>query len=353
MNKTLLYTCLALTLVGVLPIAANAQDPGVEVTTDTDSYVFGESIDVILSVANGDAECEVDFYLALIAPDGAPYFYPDWDHPFEPCMSGVTLPADFAMGPFLFISCSAGGTSPPLDSEGTYAFAAALMAAGSDELLQEVSFAFFDVTSSAGECPPGMVRIPAGTFLMGDTSGVGYIDEYPQHIVTLDAFCIDIYEYPNQAGVVPDSGISWVEANQVCATQGKRLCSEAEWEKTCKGPLGWIYTYGDSYDGAKCWTEVSYGDNLPGASGTRTRCTNDYGVFDMSGNVPEWVSDFYSAEYYSQSPYENPTGPEVGSFKLVRGGAWFEGGLTTRCSFRYAYDAERPGFSFGTRCCSD
>ncbi|MBN1593367.1 MAG: SUMF1/EgtB/PvdO family nonheme iron enzyme, partial [Candidatus Coatesbacteria bacterium] len=242
---------------------------------------------------------------------------------------------------------------PPILSEGTFAFATAFTAAGTSEIIQTISFAYFEVSSESQGCLSGMKRIPAGTFTMGDNSGVGYIDEYPLHSVYVDSYCIDIYEYPNVVGQLPDEGVSWVEAESMCTQQGKRLCSEAEWEKACKGPLGTIFTYNDYYDGVKCWTEAGYNEGEPGASGARSRCRNEYGVFDMSGNVWEWVSDFYGADYYGSSPTENPTGPVVGSSKVIRGGAWFHGSLATRCSFRAAYDLERGRFGSGVRCCSD
>ena len=116
--------------------------------------------------------------------------------------------------------------------------------------------------------------------------------------------------------------------------------------------MDWIYPYGDSYSNIMCWTQLA-SDEPANPSGDRSRCTNAYGVFDMSGNVLEWVNDYYSADYYSSSVYENPTGPPVGSSRVFRGGASFHGGLATRCSFRVAYDPEMPKFGAGVRCCSD
>jgi len=352
MYKICVGFCSVLTLVA-LHTAVLAQAPSVEVTTDSGAYYFGDSGDVILSVTNGPEDYPVDFYLALLEPDGTPYFYPSWGNVMLPALSGVVLPPNFSMEPFAYFTFPIPGGDPPILSDGAFAFAAAFTDAGTTNIIQDISFAYFDVSSESQGCLPGMVRIPAGTFTMGDLTDVGYKDEYPLHDVYLDSFCIDVYEYPNTAGTVPDAGLSWIEAESLCALQGKRLCSEAQWEKACQGPLGSIYPYGDWYDNVKCWTEAGYNDGEPGESGSRSRCVNVYGVFDMSGNAWEWVSDYYDGEYYASSPYENPTGPFVGSSKVMRGGAWFHGGLASRCSFRAAYDPERGRFGAGVRCCAD
>ena len=353
MSKIIIVACSILAVLAVHSVSL-AQSARVEVTTDSASYFFGDTGEVILSATNGDTELAVDFYLALLAPDGTPYFFPGWGNAMQPAISGIVLPPYFSTGPFVYFTFPIPGGKPPVLTDGTHAFVAAFMAASSTDLTQGISFAYFGVSSESQGCPPGMVRIPAGPFTMGDTSGAGYKDEYPLHDVYLDSFCIDTYEYPNEVGVVPNSGLSWIEAESLCTQQGKRLCSESQWEKACKGPLGSIYPYGDWYDSVRCWTEMGYNDGQAGESGGRSRCTNVYGVFDMSGNTWEWVNDFYDAEYYSSSPAENPTGPSVGTTsKVMRGGAWYHGGLATRCSFRAAYDPERGRFAAGVRCCAD
>lgn len=352
MSKISIGFCMVLTLIA-LHAGVLAQAPRVEVSTDSGSYFFGDSGDLILTVTNGQEEYSVDFYLALLAPNGVPYFYPDWGNVMQPALSGFVLPGNFAIGPFVYFTFPIPGNEPPILSQGTFAFAAAFAAAGSMDLTQDISFAYFSVSSESQGCLSGMVRIPAGAFTMGDASGLGYMDEYPLHSVYLDSFCIDKYEYPNTAGAVPDAGLSWIEAQSRCAAQGKRLCSEAQWEKACVGPLRTVYPYGDWYDNVRCWTEAGANGGQPGASGSRSRCVNVYGVFDMSGNAWEWVNDYYDAYYYASSPYEDPTGPLVGDSKVMRGGAWFHGGLATRCSFRGAYDPARGRFGAGARCCTD
>ena len=137
------FVCLLITsvLVAVNPSVASAA-PRVEVSTDSAAYYWGDTAEVILSVTNGDSECSVDFYLALIAPDGTPYFYSDWTHFMHPGISGILLPANFSTGPFVFLSCPIPGSDPPILTNGTFAFGTAFMGAGSDELLQDISFAF-------------------------------------------------------------------------------------------------------------------------------------------------------------------------------------------------------------------
>jgi len=323
----------------------------VTITTDKPSYFWGDTLSLILSAENTGEDVRVDFYLAIIDPGGSIYFFGDWSTQMHPGITDLYLPSGFSLQDYLFFSCPIPGAAPPILQDGSFTFAAALISAETGLLLQDISLAPFEVLASSSQCPAGMVKVPAGTFVMGDTSGVGYRDELPVHEVFLDAFCIDIYEYPGQAGSVPEAGLSWVEAQARCTQAGKHLCTEAQWEKACKGPMGYIYPYGDTYDNTKCWTEMGYNDGQPSASGARRRCKSGYGVFDMSGNVAEWVSDWYDPEYYSVSPYRNPAGPELGSFKVLRGGAWFATGLGSRCSFRQAQDPAGSRFFAGLRCC--
>ena len=183
--------------------------------------------------------------------------------------------------------------------------------------------------------PAGMVLIPAGEFQMGDSLD-GMNNALPVHTVYLDAFYMDIYEVTTaqyqkfmeatgyrfwymediyDAPEKPVVGVSWFDAVAYAGWAGKRLPTEAEWEKAARGGLsGKRYPWGD---------EISH-DDASGADGTSpvgSFAPNGYGLYDMAGNVWEWCADWYDADYYSSSPKRNPAGPSSGKRRVLRGGS--------------------------------
>ena len=242
--------------------------------------------------------------------------------------------------------------------------------------------------------PAGMVLVPAGNFTMGST--VGYAGEQPVHTVYLNAFYIDKYEvtnaqfksfidaggYTNQAywsaagwsertsggwalpyywtaGTYhsgpawpnfPVNGVSWYEAEAYANFAGKRLPTEAEWEKAAGGTDQRTYPWGNSIDGSRAnyWASGDPYDNNSTPAGfydgrlhpsplfQTTNSPSPYGAYDMAGNVWEWVADWYDANYYSVSPSSNPTGPLTGSSRVLRGGAWNSYTTTLRSAYRYS-----------------
>ncbi|MDO8806682.1 MAG: SUMF1/EgtB/PvdO family nonheme iron enzyme [Elusimicrobiota bacterium] len=204
-----------------------------------------------------------------------------------------------------------------------------------------------------------MVLIPAGGLLMGSPEGEGALNEHPQHEVCLEAFYIDKYlvtvvkyklfcadagfeisKQPDWSTAQhPVMGINWDEAAAYCKWAGGRLPTEAEWEKASRGIITPInqhpiyrsrttrgaalpnYCFGNDISqlGAYAW----YRDNSKDqAHPVGEKKPNEYGLFDMHGNVWEWVSDWYNEDYYTRSPEKNPAGPDSGTCRVLRGGAF-------------------------------
>ena len=218
------------------------------------------------------------------------------------------------------------------------------------------------------EVPGEMILIPAGVFWMGCNSEIDnicYDSEKPYHEVQLSAYYIDKTEvtqgaykkcvdagmcgvpgcdwYPSGTPNRPVVCVDWNDAIAYCTWAGKRLPTEAEWEKAARGTDGRKYPWGNQT--ATCEYAVMY----DGGTGCGTGSTWDvcgkspagdspYGLCDMAGNVWEWVSDWYGSDYYSNSPSSNPTGPDSGSYRVVRGGGFDFSGDYLRASSR-GYDA--------------
>ena len=186
-----------------------------------------------------------------------------------------------------------------------------------------------------------MVYIPAGEFIMGAPNGEGDEDEHPRRKVYLDGFYIDKFEvtngeyellYPGIRGRMdmwsgadnePVLKVTWEEARGYCAEVGKRLPTEAEWEKSARGTDGRRYPWGDDFvEGAANLGGRSDGFALTSPVGSFSRDVSPYGVMDMAGNAREWVSDRYKRGYYALGPDKNPKGPESGTDAVQRGGHW-------------------------------
>ena len=249
-----------------------------------------------------------------------------------------------------------------------------------------------------------MVFVPAGEFVMGSEE-LGD-DERPTHPLYLDGFWIDRYEVTNEqfsrfvaaAGYQTEAEqrgwgwvwqgpdwqkiegadwrhphgpadsiegkatrpvvlVSWKDAVAYCQWAGKQLPTEAQWEKAARGPAtgpagGRRYAWGDVFDSARTNTgEAQRGDTAP-VGAFSPQGDSPYGVADVTGNVWEWVADWYQSDYYAQSPPANPPGPATGAYKILRGGAWAFGEVYARTAFRYNV---KPDYTYdfaGFRCVS-
>jgi formylglycine-generating enzyme required for sulfatase activity len=192
-----------------------------------------------------------------------------------------------------------------------------------------------------------LVFVPAGEFLMGSTENDldADSDEKPQHTVYLDAFWIDRTEVTNDMyrlcveagdctepvhspryhlsdyGNHPALGISWDQAIDYCSWAGRRLPTEAEWEKAARGTDGRLYPWGmDPPDSSRLNFDHLVDDTTEVAS--YPRGASPYGVLDMAGNVWEWVADAYDRDYYGETPHANPLGGDAVNQRVLRGGSW-------------------------------
>jgi formylglycine-generating enzyme required for sulfatase activity len=260
-------------------------------------------------------------------------------------------------------------------------------------------------------CPERMVKVPEGEYFQGSDAKDAQQNEKPAHHVKLGAFCMDLYEvtqaeykacsdkgrckragteveWPNitpadrklysplctitdpEKADHPINCVNWEMADLYCKAQDKRLPTEAEWEFATRGPDGRVYPWGDEPPtekhlnacGPECvaWgkeRKLSFEALYPNSDGYPTTAPvgqfeagrSRFGPYDVVGNVWEWVSDWYGP--YSAAEQTNPSGPEHGERKVIRGGGW-NGSYRDwlRPSFRYAQDPKALSHGIGFRC---
>lgn len=265
--------------------------------------------------------------------------------------------------------------------------------------------------------PDDMALIPAGEFLMGSPSSDGFTDERPQRSVFLSAFRLDRYEVtnaqyeqfvkatshaaptnPNPSVTLWNDGrpfpgsdthpvvnVNWHDAVAYCVWAGKRLPTEAEWEKAARGTNARLYPWGDEWNAGKA-NSASYwagrtiefkdaiewkafwmdgdgarmskerglkGEVLTLPVGSLPEGVSPSGLFDMAGNASEWVQDWFEPYYYLRAPRENPRGPDGKLLKVVRGGSWLKPASSLRTADRdYGLPTDQQSGT-GFRCAKD
>jgi len=185
--------------------------------------------------------------------------------------------------------------------------------------------------------PPGMVYVPAGPFVYGrlhhDPNAVRGAE--PAHeIHELPGYLIDAFPHPSRPGVPVTTKVTWHQAQELCQQAGKRLCSDKEWEKACKGPLNLIYSYGDVFDPNVCGANIQP-DYI---AGSRRECHSGWGVHDLSGGVIEWTATAI---------------PNNADRRLVKGGSVASAERGFRCAYSNDESANYANASISFRCCRD
>ena len=246
------------------------------------------------------------------------------------------------------------------------------------------------VDASQGLDGAPMVMIPAGPFTMGSNDGPH--NERPAHTVTLDAYYIDRYEVTlslyrkfleegnhdapptwdaeaaTSVGDRPAIGMRWESAAAYCRWAGKRLPTEAEWEKAARGTDGRRYPWGEmqpfvdiaNYNRgmwvSEAVTLMAVTGGLEGMSvrhGLKEGGKSPFGVSHMAGNAAEWVADWYERDYYHKSPGRNPSGPMTGEKRVLRGGSWADVPSALRATARFSAEPNFEDRTVGFRCATD
>jgi hypothetical protein len=188
-----------------------------------------------------------------------------------------------------------------------------------------------------------MAFIPAGTLRAGtppDRAPRIADEEMPGELVAMGAFYIDLLPWPNEPNAIPTTNVSRDEAEQLCVTKGKRLCTELEWERACKGPDNTTYEYGDVYRKDACGTGVPIEQASRRPTGEHAQCKSGFGVLDMHGGVFEWTSSVWGR------------GSRDGAQGVLRGGNSVAGELVGRCANAIARTPTKKSPTMGFRCCA-
>jgi eukaryotic-like serine/threonine-protein kinase len=229
-----------------------------------------------------------------------------------------------------------------------------------------------------------MIYIPSGEFNMGasdsDVTAAGRPEEKPQHKVYLSGYWMDKFLVTNAQydacfkakscgdrvhdgkklnpyygdpayAFHPVTYVNWFDAAAYCKWAGRRLPTEAEWEKGARGTDGRLYPWGNDAPNALL-ANFGGGAGYTSVVGSYPKGASPYGLLDMAGNVREWVADWFSDTYYKDSPEKNPKGPDTGTLRGLRGGSWGDPIDNLRTTSRQQHLPDSPGDPRGFRCVS-
>jgi formylglycine-generating enzyme required for sulfatase activity len=273
-------------------------------------------------------------------------------------------------------------------------------------------------SATASDIPTDMALIPPGEFTMGSPEGSdGFPDEHPERRIFLSGYFLDRFEVTNRAYAAfvqatghrfpenakqaatlwthnrpipgiddhPVINVSWEDADAYCRWVGKRLPTEAEWEKAARGTDARRYPWGNTWDfamanSASYWAQRTIefingadwdafwvrgeGARLAKEKGIQgevltmpvdsfPQSISPYGLFGMAGNAAEWVQDWYDPNYYKTAPLTDPPGPHRGAIKAMRGGSWLKPAASLRTSDRDWGTMDSRPSGTGFRCAKD
>ena len=188
-----------------------------------------------------------------------------------------------------------------------------------------------------------MAWIPPGALVAGtppDRAPRIAEEELPGVAIPMDAFYIDLLPFPDEPGAIPTTNVGRDEAARLCEGKSKRLCTELEWERACKGPDGRVYEYGDAYRASACTTGIKVEESSKRPSGDRLACKSGFGVSDMHGGVWEWTESSWGRASKD---------PDLG---VLKGGNAVAGELVGRCANGIGRAISSKGPTLGFRCCA-
>lgn len=238
-----------------------------------------------------------------------------------------------------------------------------------------IAFLSIDTIAQPENHYDGMALIPSGEFIMGKDmqNGLGFS---PAHKVKVNSFYMDTCEVTNREYLqfcketghklpefwntdifrsgekyldYPVIGVNWSDANKYAEWAGKRLPTEAEWEYAARGGL-----VDKDFPNGNEWTKEKPKQDSTGwvnfIAPVGKYDANGFGLYDMGGNVWEWVADRHSETYYAESEYDNPKGPNNGSNRVIRSGSWHSGAMCKKVFYRKGLISNWCDFAVGFRC---
>jgi len=383
MNRMMLIV-LAFLLCAAMPAAAN---PVVTVYAEGGSGEQGDTVEVSLSAENDAAGMAVDLYVGVILPNGEIWStqYDGWSFSIEPWIPNIYVPEWFEMGRTPFWTFEPPCEAPPIDETGNYCFAALLTYPGTLEYVSAASVSDYSYQPGSST-DVKMVSIPGGSFLMGspdDESG-RHANEGPQRTVHISSFSMletEVTErqweevmgwndcYDSRGDNYPVEFVSWLDCVSFCnrlseavglqkcysitnvtyngvhistadvicdfESNGFRLPTEAEWEYACRAGSETRFCNGDSEADLM---EVAWytGNSDSDKQKVGQKDANQFGLYDMHGNVWEWCWDWYYNDYYGSRPDPDydPTGRDEGSDRIQRGGSCYDIIVFCRSAYR-------------------